>query len=336
MQTLEAINLFLAGELRNCIFVLGIEPAMLASHIEARHGELLKTLREREPLLATEDLSWRFLEKLLQLSVRLPEPPADVIGTYVGTLLEADTRVEVAPTDPASREEQERGRPADGPAPVARPRGDRTAEPADPSSDGEALHEASLTDERRWPDEDRLQSGPIAPDIARQAKRARARSTVKRKLRLDDPRVRAILAEAAAEVDGNPRALKRLVNLFVFMSYVAVERALFTASSQDAAVLTDLRRLSHACVLLIRWPHLVERLAKRPTADVQTSAGGVRPTVLELLASASDDGDWDQLVTRHGLDRRPAGEASDQPALPDLRQFISSHRDSIPLVAKLI
>jgi hypothetical protein len=120
------------------------------------------------------------------------------------------------------------------------------------------------------------------------------------------------------------------------MSYVAVERALFTASSQDAAVLADLRRLSHACVLLIRWPHLVERLAKRPAGDVQTSAGGVQSTVLELLANATDDGDWDQLVKRHGLGRRPEDAAGDQPALPDLRKFISSHRDSIQLSAKLI
>jgi hypothetical protein len=199
MQTLEAINLFLAGELRNCVFVLGIEPAMLASHIEARHGALLKTLREREPLLATEDLSWRFLEKLLQLSVRLPEPPADVIGTYIGTLLEADVPGEVATAGPAPADEQERERPTDAPERAVRPRGDRDAEPADGfvdrSSDSEEVHEASLTGPRRRLDEEPLQSGPIAPEIARQARRARARIAVERKLRLDDPRVRTILAE---------------------------------------------------------------------------------------------------------------------------------------------
>jgi hypothetical protein len=78
---MEAINLFLAGELDNCIFVLGIEPSVLAAHIETHYRELLDTLRKKDPRLQGEDLSWRFLEKLIQLSVRVPNPQREAIGS---------------------------------------------------------------------------------------------------------------------------------------------------------------------------------------------------------------------------------------------------------------
>jgi hypothetical protein len=326
MQTLEAINLFLAGELKNCIFVLGIEPTMLASHIETTHSELLKTLRKREPLLETEDLSWRFLEKLLQLSVRLPEPSDDVVASYMGALLQAPDAV---PTDAPKND------PATPPLPSAGPNaGSVNASIGGfakvPRPESEAAPDAPMTDPQRL-SEKSVRSEPIAPNVARQAERVRSRAAVATKLRLDDARVIRIVAEAVDEVDGNPRVLKRLVNLFVFTSYVAAERALLSVSSEDA-ILADLRKVSHACILLVRWPHLVERLAKRPKEVGDTSAGR---TVLEVLASAPATEDWDELTTRFGLTKKP--ESQDvRPALLDLQQFIRSHRDSIALVARLI
>ena len=49
LQVLEAVNLFLAGELRHCVFVLGIEPDVLTAHIEASYDKLLSVLRQRDP-----------------------------------------------------------------------------------------------------------------------------------------------------------------------------------------------------------------------------------------------------------------------------------------------
>jgi hypothetical protein len=341
MQTLEAINLFLAGELRNCVFVLGIEPAMLASHIETTHSELLKTLRQREPLLATEDLSWRFLEKLLQLSVRLPEPSADVVASYMGRHLGAPDSVATSEHAPSKR-----SKPASpATAPTTTPQvSAHTPSPTETASEplgvqtpsAGALFDASPSGSREVRDDEAPRSAPIAPEVARQAARTRARKKV-REMRLNDPRVRAILSEAVEEVESNPRALKRLINLFVFTSYVAAERALLTTGSEEA-ILADLRKVSHACVLFIRWPHLVERLARRPGEVGLTGRTVDGPTVLEILARASESEDWHTLTKQYGLKRRYSdGQIpEEEPELLDLQQYISSHRASIPLVAKLI
>ena len=103
LQVLEAINLFLAGELRHCIFVLGIEPTMLAAHIQTNYEKLLDVLRQRDPRLAREDLSWRFLEKLLQLSVRVPDPPQDRVSDYLQHLLGTPNGASARPGRPIRR-----------------------------------------------------------------------------------------------------------------------------------------------------------------------------------------------------------------------------------------
>ena len=334
MQTLEAINLFLAGELRNCIFVLGIEPALLASHIEVNHGELLETLRAREPLLANEDLSWRFLEKLLQLSVRLPEASSDAVRSYMGALLQ-DARDQTS-SDPARPERYPAGavKPTTRAAVWARP-GDAEAYYSDPAADPYPDTDPGddPADPRDVSDGEPRASPQVALEVARKATRARARAAVRAKLRLDDTRVRQILADAVEVVGSNPRALKRLVNLFVFTSYVAAERTLLTTSSEDA-ILDDLRKVSHACVLLIRWPQFTERLAK-PT---ETGDAPDRRTVLEELAGASASANaWNRLVEGVGLVPHAKRKPDDPPVLlPDLREFMSENRSSMPLVAKLI
>ena len=47
VQVIEAVNLFLAGELENTIFVIAMEPEMVAAHIESAYGDLAKRMRER-------------------------------------------------------------------------------------------------------------------------------------------------------------------------------------------------------------------------------------------------------------------------------------------------
>jgi hypothetical protein len=66
VQVIEAINLFLAGQYPNCIFVIAMEPDMVAAHVEAAYG----TLAER--FKGEFDLGWRFLEKIVQLPLTLP------------------------------------------------------------------------------------------------------------------------------------------------------------------------------------------------------------------------------------------------------------------------
>ena len=69
VQVIEAINLFLAGQYPNCIFVIAMEPDMVAAHVEAAYGNLAQRLEQHGD---TFELGWRFLEKIVQLPLTLP------------------------------------------------------------------------------------------------------------------------------------------------------------------------------------------------------------------------------------------------------------------------
>jgi hypothetical protein len=88
-QTIEAVNLFLAGELPNCIFVLAIEPAVVAAHIETAHKDLVDKLVSQGMVTDWSELGWRFLEKIIQLPLALPPPEPDVARDDVLSLFGA-------------------------------------------------------------------------------------------------------------------------------------------------------------------------------------------------------------------------------------------------------
>jgi hypothetical protein len=76
-EVFEAINVFLSGELPRTRFVLGLDPVVVASHVDHAYRELADAGVVAHP----DDPSpgWTFLRKLVQLPVRLPATgPADV------------------------------------------------------------------------------------------------------------------------------------------------------------------------------------------------------------------------------------------------------------------
>ncbi|GAA3086670.1 P-loop NTPase fold protein [Streptosporangium carneum] len=83
-QVIEAINLFLAGEFPNCVFVLAMEPEVVVAHVEAAYRELVETLPDN----GRSGLGWRFLEKIVQLPLSVPLlDDADRLPAFVRALL---------------------------------------------------------------------------------------------------------------------------------------------------------------------------------------------------------------------------------------------------------
>ncbi|MEV8631789.1 P-loop NTPase fold protein [Streptosporangium sp. NPDC051023] len=83
-QVIEAINLFLAGEFPNCVFVLAMEPEVVVAHVEAAYRDLVETL----PDDGRSGLGWRFLEKIVQLPLSVPLlDDADRLPAFVRALL---------------------------------------------------------------------------------------------------------------------------------------------------------------------------------------------------------------------------------------------------------
>ncbi|MGA5300941.1 P-loop NTPase fold protein [Nucisporomicrobium flavum] len=88
VQVIEAINLFLAGEFPNCVFVVAMEPAVVAAHVEAVYKDLAAQPHASRPT-AWSTLGWRFLEKIVQLPLSLPPPGGNRQTTsYLDSLLD--------------------------------------------------------------------------------------------------------------------------------------------------------------------------------------------------------------------------------------------------------
>lgn len=89
-DTIEAVNLFLNKAFGPCHFVIALDPATVAAQLETVYD----SIRAR----ATDDPSsfghlqhtgWRFMEKILDLPIRLPRVRDAAISTYLDELLDA-------------------------------------------------------------------------------------------------------------------------------------------------------------------------------------------------------------------------------------------------------
>ncbi|MEV0968739.1 KAP family P-loop NTPase fold protein [Microtetraspora glauca] len=86
-QVIEAINLFLAGEFPDCVFVLAMEPEVVVAHVEVAYQVLVEAM----PGELRSGLGWRFLEKIVQLPLSLPMlEDAHRLPGYVSALLGVD------------------------------------------------------------------------------------------------------------------------------------------------------------------------------------------------------------------------------------------------------
>jgi hypothetical protein len=84
-QVIEALNVFLAGDFESCIFVIGMEPDLVAAQIHVAYERLFDKLGKPR----SGDLGWRFLEKMVQLPVALPPPSPASVDRYLDSILGA-------------------------------------------------------------------------------------------------------------------------------------------------------------------------------------------------------------------------------------------------------
>lgn len=327
VQVIEAINLFLAGEFPNCVFVVAMEPAVVAAHVESVYKDLAKHPEVSRSTAEGATLGWRFLEKIVQLPLNLPPPdPARQTRGYLDSLLERPTSAVTTPADPAPPSATTTTAPA--PAATSDPAVTRTAAatpapvtaPATP--DRAALVrtlEAAIR--RRNPT-----TGSLA-EVALQAQRevlpgspetvlpetSEAANRVLVELYSDSEARTAILAGVPGLASDNPREIKRFVNLFRFYSFIAQQHRLQGLSPAGGAEIAKL------CVLAIRWPNLLA-LFGRPGDHAE-------PTNLGHLESSVRDGDanaWRNGLRRVGLLVQDQQVQTNPAWAEELRRFLST------------
>ncbi|HKA85235.1 MAG TPA: P-loop NTPase fold protein [Acidimicrobiales bacterium] len=312
-QTIEAVNLFLAGQFPNCIFVLAIEPAVVAAHIETANRDLMAKLEEFDVSGGWQRLGWRFLEKIVQLPLALPQPRPGLARDYVLSLFggSGDGR--------ASGQGREARRPGG-----ATEAGDireavkdelMALEARDATPTLSAIpHEKSEVEQRL-----RQQRGFDEDEARRIAEEVAIRRFASTYSDDDDEVRRVIVNEALGLPSRNPRDMKRLVNLFRFYALIVNQRRVLVEAPSQSVVFEQVARLA---ALTNRWPHLLNALGAPggPTGD----SGGERRVAFEEIedAASGPDATWEHTLARCGL----AGGAAQRPEPEGLREFLTSGR----------
>lgn len=261
-QVIEGINLFLAGGFGACVFVIAMEPDIIAAQI----GLLNPVGNMVEKVSATEaERGWRFLDKIVQLPLSLPKLAPEQVDGYVWSLLSAA----------------------------------RTAEPLDERLVKRLREEvreraSDITQVRAAAMEAQESATGLKPEgwlLSREAEVA-AQEAFADWFRDEAPSVRETVSRYAFFLDNNPRAIKRFMNLLRFYSFIAVGLSL---RGQPAP---NLQQAGKLAILTIRWPHLLTEFGKGEPGEETVLESLERRAPLK---DAPKTEDWASHTNRLGL-----------------------------------
>jgi phospholipase C len=345
VQVIEAINLFLAGEFRNCIFVLAMEPDVVAADIEVAYQAQMARLNNRPAAHGWDTLGWRFLDKIVQLPLSLPPVGKQLRTTFVRGLLNvpagptAGSQV-VTPVPGSPPADGQPGGQVDAGSPVTATPSD--ARPASPAP----LPGASSDDQPR----DGTLAAPDAKEIAEIEKQIRDKHPDQKSLRsiaqgVQDARlgrsqplteatiaaVNRVFADLYSDQQAfeaiesalpelgstNPREIKRYINLFRFYKFIAYRKHL------DGAPDTPDEEIARLATLVIRWPDLVSVLMM-PGEDGQTNLTALTRVAVETASATGGSVKieaWVHLLVHIGLQ---TGDAYQAGRWDDLRCFLAA------------
>jgi hypothetical protein len=229
-QVIEAVNLFLAGDFKDCMFVLGMDTEMVAAALQAAHKEMIACL----PADAGIPVGWRFMDKFVQLPFLIPPTEETGLEQYTTSLLSANKRLA-----PDARTDELATKAA--PRVTTRIEADREVK---------RLREANEIDEAGAA---RLMS-KLEAQVA-QVVRRRVDEGIE-KFSDENEEIRRVVSKATTYFRGNPRELKRFVNAFRFNYF------LWWAHRAQGFRSPTLDQLLRWTVLSLRWPEVVRWLRR--------------------------------------------------------------------------
>lgn len=130
----------------------------------------------------------------------------------------------------------------------------------------------------------------------------------------DDPTVRRMVQRHASTLSGNPREIKRFINLLRFYSLIQVRRELRGLPTPT------LEQVAKIAAIAIRWPELLTVLARN--ADDGPSAGTVL-VGLERLATEASREKHPQQHWKKGLETIHLNHWAALTAATELRELLS-------------
>lgn len=82
-SVVEGVSMLLASDTYRCMFVIGMDPQMVAAALEKAHEDVRDELPSYE---RTVPLGWRFMDKFVQLPFTIPPSRKDQLDTYLESL----------------------------------------------------------------------------------------------------------------------------------------------------------------------------------------------------------------------------------------------------------
>ncbi len=236
-DVVEAINLFLAGEFQNCIFVIGMDPQMVAAALEKAHSEVIDKL----PDYAKGTIGWRFMDKFVQLPFVVPSPEGPDLKEYVRSLFCEDKTGEQ--TDEKISKITNRTQ-------ISNENILRIDEYAAEIADKEKLDEDQKADFTR-----KLKEKAVRSSMEEDAKRFSDK----------DPEIRNLILGAAPDFSNNPRDLKRFFNMFRFLWFLRQAR------KRSGLPAPSLKQLQRWVILSMKWPGVVRWACCRRGGSIQNT-----------------------------------------------------------------
>jgi hypothetical protein len=243
----EAINLFLAGEFPECMFILGIDDEMVAAALDMAHSDVIAKLPK---YARSTSIGWRFMDKFVQLPFVIPPPAQEDLMRYVESLLSqggAHLDVSMQARDMAARVIEENAPSSSTPDQVV----------------GQVSSKQVLA-----PEQQQILKKEVAI-IQEMNQNIKEFSD-------QDKGIRDAISKHANRYFNNPRDTKRFVNLFRFYFFL---RAARLARKQQVPTVDQLCRW---IAFALRWPEVARWLRGNPMPQDASSTSTLK--ALEVIA----------------------------------------------------
>jgi KAP family P-loop domain len=287
-KVIEAINLFLAGNYRGCVFVLGIDAQIVAAAMEVVHKDIIEKLADRK-----DELGWCFMDKIVQLPFVIPRLSDTQREDYLRNLLRI--RLQKEKTDDEQKEHDENKQKL-----------------SDLASDLKA--KKKTTDEIIIEFEELdLEAEYAQEEELKEVQEAFVEDKTSKFNDKDENLIKEI--EGLLEyLSDNPRTVKLFVNLYRFQLFMSYARQVSVPKMKSA----DEKQIAHWVLMIIRWPHFVRWMQKNMNKMYSENSTTV-PLIQEIVKRAKSSPDaekWGESLQKIGI--RPSSWCKDR----DLRRFL--------------
>ncbi len=244
-DVIEALNLFLSGDYKNCIFVLGMDPVIVSTALEVANIKVIERLVTYTTINNSEPMGMKFMEKFIQLPITIPPPDETgrdkYLDSLIGKTLEDEQLIRDRTEDESpNKEEAEKMKRVEREKKIAEIRMKDYNKARD-------FNEFKTIRDKRFKEAVDEEEREIHQEAMLQEYSEKFE---------DDPILEKRLRDNAEFFSDNPRQMKRFINEFRLLSLISL------AQSAETDNIPDDEAIAKFVVLTMKWPQCTDLLKK--------------------------------------------------------------------------